>query len=226
MNSTDLRDKFREATRDDVTPYLWSEAEVFSYADDAQKMFCRLTGGIADATSPLTRVQLVAGEEFASISPRILKLREARRAGDGYDLEILNFEDMQARRPDEDYGFRSGFRIDNSVGVVRALVVGMEAGKVRPVKIPQDDQQLNLIIYRLPLEDIVGEGQALEISEQYHSLLLDWMMHRAHRKQDAETYDRGRSEEFYTFFTTMCDRAKHERELREHKYRSVAYGGL
>lgn len=225
MDSTALRDLFRSEVRDEATPYLWSDAEIYSYIDDAQKMFCRLQGGIADASSAVTRLSVTAGDAFVPVSPLILKIREARRSADGYDLEILNFEDMQSRRSVDDYGYRSGYRIDNTVGLVKAIVVGMEANKVRLVHIPQEDQSIDLIVYRMPLVPITAGGQALEIDEHHHRHLLHWMKHLAHQKQDAETYDRGRAEQFRTEFLAYCDQAKAEREKREHKFRTIAYGG-
>jgi hypothetical protein len=225
MDSTALRDLFRSEMRDEATPYLWSDAEIYSYIDDAQKMFCRLQGGIADASSAVTRLSVTAGDVFVPISPLILKIRGARRSADGYDLEILNFEDMQSRRSVDDYGYRSGYRIDNTVGIVKAIVVGMEANKIRLVHIPQEDQLIDLIVYRMPLVSITAGRQALEIDEHHHRHLLHWMKHLAYQKQDAETYDRGRSDMFRAEFLAYCDQAKAEREKREHKYRTVVYGG-
>lgn len=226
MDSTALLALFRADVRDEAEPYLWSDAEIFSYMDDAQKMFCRLQGGIADASSVITRIDVVAGDVLVPISPLILKLREARRSADGYDLEILNFEDMQSHRPVDDYGYRSGYRIDNTVGTVKAIVVGMETNKIRLVQIPQEDQSIDLIVYRMPLVPIITTGkQQLEIDEHHHRHLLHWMKYLAHQKQDAETYDRGRAEQFRTEFIDYCDRAKAEREKREHKFRTIMYGG-
>ena len=110
MDSTALHDLFRSEVRDEATPYLWSDVEVYSFIDDAQKMFCRLQGGIADASSAITHLTVTAGDVLVPISPLILKLREARRSADGYDLEILNFEDLQSHRPVDDYGHLSGYR--------------------------------------------------------------------------------------------------------------------
>lgn len=225
MDSTALHDLFRSEVRDEATPYLWSDAEIYSYIDDAQKMFCRLQGGIADASSAVTQLSVTAGDVFVPISPLILKLREARRSADGYDLEVLNFEDMQSRRSVDDYGYRSGYRIDSTVGIIKAIVVGMETNKIRLVRIPQEDQSIDLIVYRMPLVSITAEGQTLEIDEHHHRHLLHWMKHLAHQKQDAETYDRGRSDMFRAEFLAYCDQAKAEREKREHKYRTVVYGG-
>lgn len=226
MDSTALHAFFRSEVRDEATPYLWSDAEIYSYIDDAQRMFCRLQGGIADASSPVTHIEVAAGDVFAPISPRILKLREAHRSADGYDLEILNFEDLQFHRPIDDYGHHTGYRIDNTVGVVRAVIVGMESNKLRLVHIPEEDQAIDLIVYRMPLDTITaGGGQSLEIDEHHHRHLLYWMKHLAYQKQDAETYDRGRADMFRAEFLAYCDQAKAEREKREHKYRTIGYGG-
>lgn len=216
---------FRAEVRDEVTPYLWSDTEVLSYLDDAQKMFCRLVVGIADASSAITRITATAGSEFIDISPRILKLRSARRLPDGRTLELLNVEDLETSYLTSDYGSYGGYRFDNRPGPLRALVLGMEANRARLVSIPDEDTDIALVVYRMPLEDIAAVDDVLEIDEQHHRHLLLWAKHLAHMKQDAETYDRGRSEEFRAGFLGYCSTAKAERERREHKYRTVAYGG-
>ena len=221
MYSTALYEAFRSEVRDDVAPYLWSDTEVYSYMDDAQKMFCRLQGGIADATSPVTRISVAAGDVFAQISPTILKLREARRSTDGRGLELLNFEDLQTN----DFGESQGHQLSSAPGPVRALVVGMEDYKLRLLSVPTEPLTIELVVYRMPVNTVTAGGQVLEIAEQHHRYLLNWMKHLAHQKQDAETYDRGRSEMFREEFEGYCDRAKAERERREHKYRTVTYGG-
>jgi len=216
---------FRAEVRDEVAPYLWADAEVLAYLDDAQKMFCRLTGGIADASSAITQLTATAGDEFLSFSPRILKLRSARLRADGRTLELLNLEDLETSYLSSDYGVHGGYRIDSRPGTVRALVLGMQANSARLVAIPVEDTEIALVVYRMPLEDIAATDDELEIDEQHHRHLLLWMKHLAHMKQDAETYDRGRAEEFRTGFLVYCDRAKAERERREHKYRAITYGG-
>jgi hypothetical protein len=226
MDSTALLELFRSDVRDQADPPLWSDVEVFSYMDDAQKMFCRLQGGIADASSAITRLTVPAGTVFVALSPRILKVREAH-LDDGRGLELLNFEDLQTRGSGDDYGFRSvGYSLDMSTGPVRAMVLGIETNRARLLRIPETQTTINLIVYRMPLETIEEADQPLEIDEQHHRHLLLWMKHLAHLKQDAETYDRGRSEQFRAEFLAYCDQAKAERERREHKYRSIMYGGI
>lgn len=210
MDSTALHDLFRSDVRDEATPYLWSSAEIYSYIDDAQKMFCRLEGGISDATSAVAQVAAVASQPFSTISPKILKIRQLVRA-DGQFIEMLNFEDL--------------CKTDILTGPLRYAVSGMEPNKLRWVPIPIANETVSMVVYRMPLLAITGTGQALEIDEQHHRHLLNWMKHLAHQKQDAETYDKGRSDMFRAEFQAYCDLAKHEREKREHKYRTIGYGG-
>lgn len=217
MDSTALLARFRLDTNDLNTPYLWSDAEVYSYIDEAQKMFCRLQGGIADATTAsITTLSVTAGDVWASISPKILKLRFAQR-GDQRDVRILNFEDIQSGR--------DGLRLDLAPGPLQCIVVGMERDKLRFLPIPVANDTLQLTVYRLPLNDINANGQALEIDEIHHVSLLDWVKARAYQKQDSDTFDRGKATEFENRFRMYCEQARQERERREHKYREILYGG-
>ena len=218
MNGADLIAAFRSEVRDEATPYLWSPEEAISYATAAQEMFCRLTGGISDATSAVTTLTVPAGVEFSSLSPRILKLRAARDSATGRDIELLNYEDLQLG------GGGHCFRLDNILGAVRGVIVGMEPNKVRWVSIPAEDMTAELVVYRMPLSD-VADNEELEIDEHHQLYLLSWMKHLAHKKQDAETFDKGRSDLFRDEFREYCRQAKEERERREHKFRTVAYGG-
>jgi hypothetical protein len=210
MDSTALHNLFRSDVRDEVAPYLWSSAEIYAYIDDAQKMFCRLQGGISDTTGAVTQLAAVASQAFTTISPKVLKIRQLVRA-DGRFIKLLNFEDLT--------------KIDTLTGPLTAAVSGMETNKLRWLPTPAVNETVAMWVYRLPTVDITTSGQALEIDEQHHRHLLSWMKHLAHMKQDAETYDKGRSEMFRSEFQAYCDQAKGERELREHKYRTVFYGG-
>lgn len=218
MNSTGLFSAFRSDVRDEVTPFLWSNNDLARYAHAAQVQFCKLEGGIADSSSDATQVLVVDGEAFAVLHPSILKVRHARRLSDGRELDILNLEDLQTR-PE----YAGGTLI--TTGPVRAMVLGMETGKVRWVHIPVADDTVQLTVNRKPLTPITGPGIALEIEEDHHEYLLLWMKYLAHMKQDAETFDKGRADNFKAQFEEYCRQAKVDRERREHKFRTMAYGG-
>ena len=91
MTPTELKDLFRSDVRDQTEDYLWSDTEIFVYMDDAQKMFCRSGGGIADSVSAICSLPVAAGDVSVPYDPRILKLRDLRRASDGSNVDIINF---------------------------------------------------------------------------------------------------------------------------------------
>lgn len=221
MKSPDLVDLFRKEMVDEVgssdDTSLWVDSEVFGFADDAQKMFCRLTNGITDATSSITKLSVPEGSETVAYDSRILRIKNAYRTSDGAKVNVINQEDME----------KLGLRFGGSPGTLQNLVVGMDDENAFPVPVPSSDDDVQLTVERLPLEDITEEStEELEIAKQHHRHLLMWMKSLAYGKQDSECYDRAKSIEYDQRFRAYCGQAKAEQEKRKHKVRVVAYGGL
>ena len=226
VNSGELIEAWRADVLDDVEPYLWSQTEAVRYAEAAYRRFVRLTGGIHDFTSPLTRVDIVAGEELAAVSPLILRFDKAQRESDGREITIANWTDQALMRRD-DYGVSSFLYNDRAPGEVRYMVIGSEVGKVKWVSPPAADDVALLQVYRLPLAHIVDETHTLsEVNEDYHIHLLDWMKHLAYLKRDTETYNKRASDEHRAAFIQSCAEAKAEMDRYRSKVRVVQYGGL
>lgn len=226
VNSGELIEAWRADVLDDVEPYLWSQTEAVRYAEAAYRRFVRLTGGIHDFTSPLTRVDIVAGEELAAVSPLILRFDKAQRESDGREITIANWTDQALMRRD-DYGVSSFLYNDRAPGEVRYMVIGGEVGKVKWVSPPAADDVALLQVYRLPLAHIVDETHTLsEVNEDYHIHLLDWMKHLAYLKRDTETYNKRASDEHRAAFIQSCAEAKAEMDRYRSKVRVVQYGGL
>ena len=226
MLSEELFDAFRSDVSDVSAPYLWSESEVWRYMDDAYKMFVRLTGGVPDSTSDLTQIDVVAGEADAEVSPLILKFREARLLSTGLKLTIVNHTDLPMTGG-SDYGNIRSMYLNKMPGPVRYMLVGKQRKLVTWLQVPVEDDTVSLIVDRLPLDRIVGEGQGfVDIGEEHHEHLMLWMKSRAYGKQDADTFDRGRRDEYKKEFIDYCEFAKGEMARYKSKVRSVAYGGL
>lgn len=231
MTPLELKDLFRREVRDEAEPYLWTDADILTYINEAQNMFCRLAGGIADAIIPdITHVPVGTGMLLAAISPKILKLRDVRRASDGRNVDILNLEDLgTAGVTYGGYGQQwgtGGTKVGTELGPTRAVVLGAQQDAIMLVPMPAEEDVLYLVVDRLPINPVDYAMYGLEIGDLHHRSLLYWMKHLAHEKQDAETYDRGRSEEFRQKFVEYCDLAKAERDRHNHKFRTVAYGGI
>jgi hypothetical protein len=225
-----LIERFRSEVHDTGNPPLWTDDEVVSYLDEAQKWYCRLTGGISDSTSEATRVDMVTNEPFGVLDDRILKVRYAKRESDNVQINLLNFEDIE-NTPTFVASYTRGPSFlsfdDDQTGDVSAMVTGMEEGKVRWVYVPAADDTALLIVSRLPLETITPDNLApLEIRPQDHHYMLSGMKAKAYAKEDAETYNKTLQEKHESDFVNLCVQGRRDRERREHKYRTVAYGGI
>jgi hypothetical protein len=228
VNSTDLVDRFRSDVFDTAAPYLWSADEALSYANDAYMMFVRLTGGISDFSSEAAIVSASANDSWSDLHPSVLTIRKAYRA-DGKELAVLNAENDPTTRED-DYGRYRNLTpmiTSTTVGALSAAIIGLERDKVRWYYTPASNEDVTLLIYRLPLVAITADDQALqEVADIHHIHLLSWMKALAYRKADPETFDRGKATENETRFRAYCAQAKAEWERYKHKPRIVAYGGI
>lgn len=216
MSPADLAAQFRRDVSDQEAPYLWGNEELYLWMDDAQKMFCRLTDGIADASASVCRINVVPGTDWYSVSPKITKLRFATRADTGRPVRLLSAE----KAPEY------GVRFDGRPGPLNALVQGLEKNKLRAWPMPDETFTVELGVFRLPLETITEDSQDFEIDEQHHLGLLHWIKHKAYGKEDAETFDRRKSDEHEQRFIAYCAKAKEEENRARHPAGTVAYGGI
>jgi hypothetical protein len=70
------------------------------------------------------------------------------------------------------------------------------------------------------------QSTALELDSQYHFQLLSGMKMLAYKKHDADTFDATKAGNYETEFLRYANEAKLDRQKREHKYRSIKYGGI
>lgn len=211
MDATELHDLFRIEMQDVEEPYFFASSTIYTYLNDAQSWFCRLTQGIEDGRS--FALELAPGVEWYPLNKRILKLRAAYDERTGMPVDIVNQERAQSK----------GIRFSGSTGPVRALVAGIEKNAVRAWPAPHDVQRVRLEVFRLP--KVVGEGDSFEIDDQHHLPLLLWAKHLAYGIADSEIFDSRKSMEYESKFHTYCARAKSEQTRARRQVGSVQYGG-
>jgi hypothetical protein len=236
MELQDLIAHFRSQVSDEEAPLLWSDPEVLLYAIDAQDMFVRLTGGIADTTvaaadvgSPANRLQDLAvttSVPTAAHSPHILRIRSGRLVTAKRDVKFISESGMQQVKV-SDYGFTYGLSFDDTeVGVVDYGVLGVRKNEVRWVRVPAVTDTCRLHVYRLPFPRIVIQEDDLEIDVQHHIHLVLWMKHLAYSKQDAETADRKAAQDSGAAFMSYCTQSAQDIARQRYKPRIVQYGGI
>jgi hypothetical protein len=218
MDAAELLNLYRQEMRDTETPYLIGDEEVYSYLDDAQKMFCRLTEGIEDSRTPdICRISVVAGQEWYPTSKLIRKIRGIYRTDTGREVPLVNSE----------MAYKQDIRFDGRVGPVRCLVTGLDKNALRAWPVPSEDATLEMRVFRLPLRRICDCGnQALEIDEQHHRHLLLWVKHLAYDNHDTEMFSKRKSDEYKAKFDAYCFQAMKEQERSRRSVGVTIYGGI
>ena len=181
MNVDELEALYRARTEDVAAPYLWSHDEIIEFIDDAQNEACRRAHLLIDSRSPVSVASLVAGDPVATIDPRVIHIRRARRASDSMPLHRMGVRDMDEQMP--------GWEGVTGRSKPTVYIPDWETGVVRTYPVPVADDDINMTVVRLPLDPIVDSDSVLEIAPQYHRALLDWMLHRGYSKADPETLD-------------------------------------
>ena len=215
MDTGELLTLLRQELADTVEPYLWSDEELLTYLNDAQTMLARKTDGIPDASTPVvTQLAITPGVEWYPLHAKVLKVRTAARLSDGGRLEVLTPETAE----------RNGVRFNGTQGPVRVAVQGFEDRKLRVWPIPSVADTLSLAVFRTPLKSLLDADP--EVAEHHHIHLLLWARSRAYLKQDAETFDKGRADDFEARFRAYCDEVVREQSRLRRSSGTVAYGGL
>jgi len=213
VNVQQLLDYWRSQIVDNARPYLWSDDDALVYAAEAERQFCRLTEGISDASTPeVVTVSVSEGDIFADVHPSILTFRQAVLESTGYPLAIKNHTEIT--------------KWDNAAGSVTAMIVGLEQNRVRWNYTPTVDDEVTLLVFRLPLEDTLTVSSELEIEVRHHASLTHWMSHLAYLKQDTETFDKQASDRAKGNFLQYCEQVAGEQRRYRQKPRSIAYGGI
>ena len=225
MNTTELYNHFRGVIDDTEKPFLWSDEEVFIYMDAAQIKFTQRSGGIADTRSPATVVPVIAVEILDDLEHTTMYIESDLLVSTGRDVAVLNAT-QPLPNTTNDYGKWLSPLTQDTTGPIRAIVIGEEEDIGRWVYVPVEDDEVNLTIRRLPCDVISDKDQEFEIPRRHHEYLVMWMMHRAFSKTDAETFDRGKSNESRDDFLRYCESARREWDRKKHAPRQMEYGGL
>jgi hypothetical protein len=226
MRPSELLELFRLELDDISEPYLWSDTEFYIYLNEAQEMFVRQIGGIADRRSSLTKITYKTGDQFRKFDERILRIKGAFDETNRI-LTIRNLDNFESGFLEDDYGSRIQSGLDDSeTGEIRFLITDTESGDIQFYPIPDHDGFIRLYVYRLPEDSITSSSSEFEIPSHQHLCLLNWVKYKALLKNDAETFDKSQAAEFRVAFTQDIEYAKREKSGREDRKRTMQYGGI
>jgi hypothetical protein len=215
MNRAELIEAFRSDVGDEKEPFLWTEADVQRYLDDAISEACDRARLIRDTTTAaICEITVTALTASYALDGRILHFERAKLDNSTVPLEITSTAALDASipavprtwRPRSSFGYWSAFGSSWETAKGRPNVIAIDregAGWTgRLVPIPTSDTVLRLHVFRGPLESLTEDADEPEgIESRLHLRLLDWMKHLAYSKQDTETKDAIKAMDYADRFT-------------------------
>jgi hypothetical protein len=203
---------------DDITkPYLWSDDEIALYLVEAEREAAERALLIEDDTSPLiVEISVKAGVASYRLNSMVLRVERVKLDLQPNILTRVNREtlDARARNWQAETGDPARF-IDD----VDTLVL---------YPIPTRADVARLTVKRLPVKADPANWSP-EIHERHQLRLIDWVLHRAYMKPDADTFNAKRSDAaevaFAQSFGIRPD-ANVQRKQREKRPITIKYGGL
>lgn len=176
----------RDELDDTSAPYLWSNAALIEYAEDAENEACRRASLLRDATTTaICRITLVPGTAEYALDARVIRIRRVRLAGNVTPLVPVTTAQM-----DEEH---AGW--EDETGEPSAYLTDWETGRLRVIPEPTAAGTLELQVVRLPLVALNDMEDTPEIHARFHRDLRHWIVKRAFSVRDSEREDTKRAAE-------------------------------
>ena len=195
MNLEQLRQQFRIDADDLVTnPPLWEDEWIAAWLSEAQdEAAVRARLLMDDYTPALTQIPVTAGVASYTLHPKL------------YEIAVIDFIPevgyvqpvylTSREKLDRD---RNGWR--NEPPGIPCNAIQTDT-RLRLVPVPSVNGTLRLEAYRLPLKALANDTDKPEIHEAHHRHLVNWALHRAFSKPDADGADPTRAAKAETAFT-------------------------
>lgn len=181
MTLAELVNQFRVLADDLAEPFLWSDDEVVAYLNDAVNEACVRAKLIEDHDSPFVcHLHLRPGQADYRLHPAVCEVLRAYA-----DDEPLCHAEM-------DDVLRAGRPWYKHTGTPR-LFITPEQGLLRVHPTPDKAAHVELEVYRVPIHGMKKGADEPDIPAMYHYRLLDWALHRAYSKRDADAQDQSRA---------------------------------
>lgn len=228
MTPSELLDIFRREVDDLENPPLWTDEEIDTYMNQAQRAFARATDCFLDSTTAVARVAVVANQALSALSPLVIRPRRAELASTSQPVILATTAEMDLGAiTGRDYGLRVPYRWRTATGTPQFAITDFAPRKLLLTPKPTEADTINLVVYRLPLLPVTSSSSAFEVIDEDHQYGLRLYMQKlAYLKQDTETYNPKRSAAAATEWAAFVNDAKQDFKRTRFSHRPVAYGGI
>lgn len=231
MNLRELLDELRVGILNDRTDrvsgtsdYLWTDARLTRYINEAQRRFAVQGLVLRDATTPeCCEVTLVEGQSEYPLHPAVLGVITARISDQMADLPRLGHSTLAGYQPAaEQWRDTSGFTglppgrplawsTDEGLSSADSDSTAQVVLRVYPVpSAAEAGTVLKLRVVRKPLDQLtINSPSAVpEIPEDHHIEMLDWAAYLALRIVDDDAGAPRRAQEFAQSFEVHVNNAR------------------
>lgn len=230
MTLSDLLKKLRRRLNDKALPYLWDDAELTEYLNEAVDEAADRARLIYDETSSLTQFDVTADQAFYPLNNRVLDVDRVKLNGHllrrKTKMQLDNGEfSGYARGRYETYanphhGMSSAVTWENDTGTPWAFIEEVNSIQLYPK--PVVSGKLTLSLWRLPLEPLVGPDDEPEIPAQHHPRLIEWALHLCYLNRDSDAEDQVRAEKYAADFEQSFGARKDANVQRKQKIKRIA----
>lgn len=187
MTLAELIAAYRAESLDNVKPYFVSDELATGYANEAVTEACRRSIPLRDSSMTAS---VTAGEELVPLSNKVIRLIRARLQSQSRPLEFVTTYEMDCGTP----------AWESITGIPQSVVTDYQNNTLRLWPVPIADDTLLLTVDRLPLKKMESDDDEPELREEYHDGLVDWMLHKAYSRQDADMFDPRKAEQYARAF--------------------------
>lgn len=195
MKVADFIDGFRSTVGDNEVPYFWSAEDIVRYLNEAVQEACERAKLIEDRRTPtVCSLTLQAGVSTYDLHPSVLEIK--RLTLNGQKLDETSVEELDEDCPG--WELLSG----KPTLFIFEQASGIQPPRLRFVRSPVSAGAVALTVFRGALKPLSADLDTAkpEIHERLHERLMDWVLHRAYLKQDADTFDPGKAAQSLALF--------------------------
>lgn len=214
MKVADFIDEFRSTVADNEVPYFWTSENIVRYLNEAVQEACERAKLIEDRSTPaVCGITLQPGVSTYNLHPSVLEIK--RLTLNGQKLDETSEEEMDEESPGWELlsGKPSLFIFEQASGI--------QPPRLRFVRSPVSAGVVALTVSRGALKPLSADLDTAkpEIHERFHERLMDWILHRAYLKQDADTFDPSKAAQSLALFVQAFGERPDANVQRKHRDR-------
>jgi hypothetical protein len=215
--------RWRQEMEDTVEPYLWSNQEIIEYFGEAQDEFCEEVDVLNDEIT----LTYAASDVWLDVPEYVTRIRDVDAPSNRH-VFLYNQEEFDEYIKTDDYGswiVASDWKSKTGTEP-EALITDIKKDQARMYPIPTADGSLTVVVYRRPLEPL-EDTEEFEVTDRQHQrCMLLKARSLGYMKQDSETYDDDKANEFEDRFMQQVEKINSRVARSRRRAKSVAYGEL